>query len=169
MRSGFCAAVALLLSACTSEPGAPPQDCATAKAQFWSCFERFQTTTDGDISMDFEAMWYACVPHSDPKEFKGSWAADFEWSRFYDSRQPTPQEAFADFDVPYLEFKEGAEAPPASENKARLWAMTFIGREETCRLFPDVEPTIFVEEVIDQKLVWEVQGYPTYTYEKSVP
>jgi hypothetical protein len=169
MRAGFCAALALLSSACTSEPGEAPQDCATAKAQFWDCFDRFQRLADGAVSMDFEAMWYACVPHSEPKEFSGSWGVDFEWNRFYKGREPTPEEAFAEFDAPDLAFKQGVEAPPRSDNKAQLWALRFTGREETCQLFPNMTPTIFVEEVIDQKLVWEVQGYPTYTYEPSAP
>jgi hypothetical protein len=168
MRTGVIA-TAVLFSGCANQPEGPPRNCVEARAQFSRCVGRFETVSNGTISLNFEAMWYACVPHSKPQLFEGSWAVDFEWSRFYENRRPSPKEAFAAFEGPELAFKRSINAPPSSENKARLWAIRFIGREESCQLFPNTQPTIFVERVIDRKLVWEVQGYPDYTFEETRP
>ena len=115
---------------------------------------------------EFEDMWYACVPHSEPKVIEGSWATDFEWNAFFEGRRPAPKDAFPiDHPLPSLAFKDGVDAPPSSDGKARLWAIKFIGREETCELFPEIDPTFFVERILDKELIWDVEGYPTYSFE----
>jgi hypothetical protein len=163
--------VAVLVSACAKGPDGPPRDCATAQAQFWDCAKPFEKHADGVLSIDFQAMAYACIPLAEPKEYSGSWATDFEWSRFYEGRQPTPSEVFDGYEEPEPFFNKGVKPPPASTDKASLWAVKFIGREDSCRILGVGKPpmTIFVERMINQKLVWEVQGYPTYTYEPSAP
>ena len=159
-RAVFLTCVAsLMLTGCDEATKRPPADCAVAKAQFWGCFDQH---AGGDADT-FEEMWYACVPHSEPKIFEGSWATDFEWNAFFEGRQPTPEEAFADSLPPSLAFQTGVDAPPRADDAARLWKIKFVGREETCRLFDDVQPTFFVEKVLDKDLVWE--GYPTYSFE----
>lgn len=111
-------------------------------------------------------MWYACVPHSEPKIIEGSWVTDFEWNAFFEGREPPPKEAFPnDYMPPRLAFKRGVEPPPGIDGQARLWAIRFVGREETCDLLSDIEPTFFVEEIIEKNLIWEVEGYPSYSLE----
>ena len=160
MRSILGLSVALVLSACTNRPEGPPQDCAEARAGFYDCSDRFQTKTNGVVTTDFEGMWYACVPHSEPKVFEGSWATDFEWNAFFQNARPSPKEAFPDYLPPALSFKEGVERPASVDGQARLWAIKFVGREETCELLPDMPPTFFVEKILEKELIWEVQGYP---------
>lgn len=152
---------ALALQACVNQSDSPPANCAVAKAQFQQCFDRHGA---GDADK-FEEMWYACVPHSEPKTIEGSWATDFEWNAFFEGRQPTPEEAFPDTLPPSLAFQTGVDAPHREDGAARLWKMKFVGREETCRLFDDIPPTFFVEKVLDKDLIWEVEGYPTYSLE----
>ena len=141
-----------------------------AKEQFYDCFEQFQyVTEEGGIASDFEGMWYACIPHSEPKIIEGSWATDFEWNAFFEGRRVTPKGAFPeDFLPPNLAFKEGVEMPPQSSMHARLWALKFVGREEICNL-DDAPPTFFVEEILEQELVWEVPGHNTMAADQSVP
>ncbi|MEW4449677.1 hypothetical protein [Qipengyuania sp. JC766] len=159
MRCKLALTAVLLLNACALESDGPPRDCAVAKAEFWDCFDEFQ-------SAGFEAMWYGCVPHSEPKIFEGSFGTDFEWSQFFENRQPSPEEAFPeDYSPPNLAFKQGVVPPASSRGNARLWAIRFVGREETCRLFPEIPPTFFVEKILDKELIWEVKGYPTYSFE----
>tara|TARA_B100000678_G_C17953453_1_gene400131 strand:- start:33 stop:515 length:483 start_codon:yes stop_codon:yes gene_type:complete len=157
----------LMLTSCSEAAHGPPKDCAVAKQQFRNCADKYLASGDAD---GFEGMWYSCIPHSEPKIIEGSWATDFEWNAFFEGRQPTPQEAFpADYLPPTLAFKDGVEAPPGSSGSARLWAIKFIGREQTCRLFENTEPTFFVERILDQKLVWEAQGYPNSSLEPATP
>ncbi|MBX7458915.1 hypothetical protein K3152_11715 [Qipengyuania sp. 1NDH17] len=133
-----------------------------ALAQFDDCYERYATSSDDS----FEPMWYACIPHSEPKVIRGSWALDFEWNAFFENKEPTPREAFPkDYLPPNLAFKTGVERPDGRDGKVRLWRVTFMGREQTCNLFPEIPPTFFVERIIDKELVWEVGGYPDYTLE----
>ncbi len=146
-----------LLPACTGQTGTPPADCDTARAQFDTCVDR-HLTAGGD--REFEAMWYACIPHSEPRIIKGAWATDFEWNALFKGRVPSPEEAFSCHHTPTgLSFKSGIEAPAVSHNNARLWELEFVGREETCRIDPDLAPTIFVEEIRSSRLVWEGPGF----------
>jgi hypothetical protein len=168
MRFGLCLAFVFSLQACTAEPPGPPADCELAKVQFPSCYEKY-IETEGSTSLGFEAMWYACVPHSEPKVIEASWASDFEWNAFFEGRHPTPREAFPDDLPPTLAFRSGVNSPERADNAARLWSIKFIGREETCRLFPHIPPTFFAEEILEQRLIWEVAGYPTYTFEPIGP
>ena len=149
----------MVLTGCAEATKGPPADCAAAKAQFQECFDQ---NAGGDAA-HFEAMWYACIPHSQAKVIEGSWATDFEWNAFFEGRQPTPKEAFPDTLPASLAFRDGVQAPPKADDAARLWKIKFVGREETCRPFDDIAPTFFVEEVLEKELGWEVQGYPTYS------
>ena len=161
MRFRLALIAVLPLHACGDRADRAPADCAVAKAQFQGCFEQHA----GDDANRFEEMWYACVPHSEPKIIEGSWATDFEWNAFFPSRQPTPEEAFPDSLPPSLAFQTGEDAPARADGAARLWKIKFVGREETCRPFADIPPTFFVEEVLDKDMVWEVEGYPTYSFD----
>ena len=146
-----------LLPACTGQTDTPPADCDTARAQFDTCVDR-HFTTGGD--REFQAMWYACVPHSEPRIIKGAWASDFEWNAFFKGRVPSPEEAFSSDDaLTGLSFKSGIEVPAGSKDSARLWELEFVGREETCRIDPDLAPTIFVEKINKSRLLWEGPGF----------
>lgn len=162
MRVGVAFLTVVLLQACASQVEAPPQDCEVARAQFDHCYDRYSSTGSDE---EFEAMWYACVPHSEPMIIEGSWATDFEWNAFFEGREPAPEEAFPDYLPPNLAFKKGVEAPPGSKTHARLWSLKFVGRKETCRLFPEIPSTFFVEKIFEKKLIWEVEGYPSYSFE----
>ena len=162
----------LCLAGCAEDDRSPPQNCAIAKEQFFDCSEEFEYVSEsGSVALDFEAMWYSCVPHSEPKIIEGSWATDFEWNAFFENSEPSPEEAFlTDRWLPSLAFREGVVAPVGSkDNAARLWAVKFVGREETCELFDNIPPTVFVEEILEHKLVREVQGYPSYSFEPIEP
>ena len=158
MRSLTAFLCLALLQACAEQPDRPPEDCETARAQFPACFDRHHA---GGGAEGFEAMWYACIPHSAPQEIAGSWSTDFEWSAFFEGQEPTLEEAFwVDYRGPELAFKHGVEPPPKADGKARVWHIEFIGRRPTCQIHPDIRPTIFVEEIRRRKLLREVPGYP---------
>lgn len=150
-----------LLQACARQPGTPNEDCDVARAQFPTCFDRH--IGDGD----FEAMWYACIPHSAPQRINGSWSTDFEWNAFFEGREPTLGEAFSveeayslDSLRPELAFRSGVEPPPVIDGKARVWRLEFLGRRQTCHIYPNIRPVIYVEEIRHSKLLREVPGYP---------
>lgn len=147
-----------LVQACAERPNTPRENCENAREQFPACFDRHiaQDGSDG-----FEAMWYACVPHSAPEEIVGSWSVDFEWSAFFEGREPSLEEAFSfDYQRPELAFKSGVERPPTTDGKAGVWHLEFIGRKQTCQIYPKIRPTIYVEEIRKKKLLREVPGYP---------
>ena len=152
----------LLLQACSQLPEKPPEDCEVAKAQLDRCIDRY-IASEGDGAI--ERIWDSCVPLSEPRVISGSWSRDFEWNAFFEGREPSPDEAFSQDMTPSLTFRKGVTPPPEQVGQARLWRLTFIGREETCDLFPDSPKTIFVEQIVEQSLIWEVEGYPSYSFE----
>ena len=162
MRASPMIVCFLLLQACSQQQERPPEDCEVAKAQFDRCFDRYASAKGDDV---LEKTWYSCVPHSAPREIVGSWSRDFEWNAFFEGREPTPNQAFSQDMMPRLAFKTGVTPPAEQEGQARLWRLTFVGREETCDLFPDSPKTIFVEKILEQELIWEVEGYPSYSFD----
>jgi hypothetical protein len=134
-------AAAIALSGCNQSR---PLDCKAIEQAVFTCLERHK-------SPDQLRRFRDCVPLAKPEKFRGTWAQDFEFNKFYNGKQVSPSQAWQ-FPIPSTGLvTEGSRLEHyAARKMAAVLDVSFIGRRTACNL---TEPyrQIVVDHVIDVK------------------
>lgn len=92
-----------------------------------------------------------CVPMADPQRFRGTWATDFEFNKFYEGQKIEAEDAWQ-YSEPTTRLSGDALTQYTSDDMAYVIEIEFVGRRPVCN-FTEPVRDILVDDLIRAEII----------------